>query len=238
MFSIGILLVVAYNWNVKQFFNNDFIIRCIGIVGTNILSFILIYKYLPQHQITQVFSLFGLALANHEFLWINFKKNSLCKDNQTLLYVFYYLSVVIGSVLLMINASDFSYTQIALCCTGISVIELYVLFAKRIRNNSEDTIKEWTNLNFLNSEFLVLNTLIFSFSCIQFEYISVVLAGFALLKFIGFEKLSEFKRFNKYQIHDPVFHVAGVAQDPTCLSKLPNNIEFHVTYNNTIAVKA
>lgn len=198
MFSIGILLIIAYNWNVKQFFNNDFIIRCIGIVGANLLSLVLIYKYLPQHQIVQIFSLFGLALANHEFLWINFKKNTLCKDNQPLLYVFYYLSVAIGSVLLIINASDFPYTQIALCCTGISVIELYVLFAKRIRNNSEDTIKEWTNLNFLNSEFLVLNALIFSFSCIQFEYISVVLAGFAILKFIGFEKLSEFKRFNKY----------------------------------------
>ena len=198
MFTLGLLVVIAFNWKVKIFYKNEFAIRSIGIIGGNALFLLLAYKYLPQHQIIQILSIFGIALANHEFLWITYKKNSLTSNNQTFLYVFYYFFVSIGSVLFLYHASNFSNTEIGMTCLAISAIQIYVLFAKRIRNQSEETLKEWTDLNLFNSEFLVFNTLLFGFSCLQIEYSSVYFAGLAIVSFFGFQKLEEFKRYNNY----------------------------------------
>ncbi|MBY0487397.1 MAG: DUF2339 domain-containing protein [Flavobacteriaceae bacterium] len=197
-FALGLVLVMALNWTIKYFYKNDFIIRFIGIVGINALLLILVYKYLPHYQIVQIFSLFGIALLNHEFLWITFKKNSLTTDNQTLLYFFYYFFTFIGSLLFLYHSFDFTNTEIGLTCLGISAAEIYVLFAKRIRNNSEEPPKEWAGFNLLNSELLLFNVVLFGFSCIQLEYLSVFFAGFAIVMFIAFQKLEEFKRFNNY----------------------------------------
>jgi uncharacterized membrane protein len=100
--------------------------------------------------------------------------------------------------LFLYHTPDFSTTEIGLTCLGISAIELYVLFAKRIRNNSEETNKEWTNFNLMNSELLLFNAVVFNFSCLQTEYVSVAFGLFAILAFIGFGKFVEFKRFNNY----------------------------------------
>jgi uncharacterized membrane protein len=158
----------------------------------------LVYKYLPHYQIIQIFSLFGIALCNHEFLWINHKRNSLTNDNQTLLYFFYFLFAIIGSVLFLYHSADFSTTEIGLTCIGISAIELYVLFAKRIRNHSEEITNEWNKFNLLNSELLLYNIVLFSFSCLQEEYIAVSFGIFSIITFVGFQKFIEFKRFNNY----------------------------------------
>ena len=198
IFAGGLFVVIVFNWMVKHFYKNDFIIRFFAIIGMNALMLLLIYKYLPQYEIIQIISLFGIALLNHEFLWINFKRNSLTTDNQTLLYFVYYLFIIIGSVLFLYHSSEFSNTEIGLTCLGISAVELYVLFAKRIREKSEETIQEWTNFNLLNSEFLVFNALLFGFSCLQLEYVPVYLGIFAILSFVGFQKFEELKRFNNY----------------------------------------
>ncbi|MEC4003060.1 hypothetical protein OX283_000180 [Flavobacterium sp. SUN052] len=197
-FALGILIVVAFNWTIKYFYKNDFIIRFIGIIGVNALLLLLVYKYLPHYQIVQIFSLFGIALLNHEFLWMNYKKNSLTTDNQTLLYIFYYFFAIVGSLLFLYHATDFTNPEIGLTCLGISAIEIYVLFAKKIRNNSEETASEWTNFNLVNSELLLFNVIVFGFSCIKIEYVSIYFAGFALLTFVAFQKLEEFKRYNIY----------------------------------------
>jgi len=198
VFAAGLTLLIAYNWTVTHFYKNDFIIRFIAIVGMNALLLLLVYKYLPQHQIIQIFSLFGIALLNHEFLWLNFKKNTLTSDNQTLLYVFIHFFTFIGSVLFLYHTSNFSTTEIGLTCLGITAVELYILFAKRLRNNSEDTIKEWTNFNLITGEFLLFNAFLFGFSCLQMEYLSVYFAIIALISFVGFQKFGEFKRYNTY----------------------------------------
>lgn len=198
VFAAGLVAVIILNWKLKHFYKTDFIIRFIGIIGMNALLLLLVYKYLPHYQIIQIFSVFGIGLLNHEFLWITHKKNSLTNDNQTLLYFFYYFFSIIGSLLLLYHTPDFSTTEIGLTCLGISAIELYVLFAKRIRNNSEETIKEWTNFNLMNSELLLFNIAVFGFSCLQTEYVSIIFGLFAVLSFIGFGKFMEFKRFNNY----------------------------------------
>ena len=197
-FALGILIVVAFNWSLKYFYKNDFVVRFIAIIGVNALLLLLVYKYLPDYQIIQIFSLFGIALLNHEFLWINFKKNSLTTDNQSLLYIFYYFFTIVGSLLFLYHVTDFSNPEIGLTCLGISAIEIYVLFAKKIRNNSEETASKWTNFNLLNSELLLFNVILFGFSCIQIEYVSIYFAVVALLTFIAFQKLKEFKRYNNY----------------------------------------
>ncbi len=198
MFAVGLFAVIVFNWMVKDFYKTDFIIRFLAIIGMNALLLLLVYKYLPHYQIIQIFSLFGIALCNHEFLWINHKRNSLTNDNQTLLYFFYYLFAVIGSVLFLYHSSDFSTTEIGLTCIGISAIELYVLFAKRIRNHSEEITNEWNKFNLLNSELLLYNIVLFSFSCLQEEYIAVSFGIFSIITFVGFQKFIEFKRFNNY----------------------------------------
>jgi hypothetical protein len=198
VFAGGLVTVIFFNWRIKQFFKNDFIIRLIGIIGMNALLFLLVYKYLPNYQIIQIFSLFGIGLINHEFLWINLKKNSLTTDNQTMLCFFYYFFSVIGSVFFLSHNADFSTIEIALVCLGISAIELYVLFAKQIKNNSELATKQWANFNLMNSELLLFNIIVFGFSCFQIEYVSLIFALFAVISFVGFQKLEEFKRFNNY----------------------------------------
>ena len=216
VFALGLIAVITYNWNVKEFYKNDFIIRFIGIIGANALLLMLVYKYLPHYQIIQIFSLFAIALVNHEFLWINFKKNSLTNENQTFLYLFYYFFTIIGSLLFLYHSPDFTNTEIGLTCLGISVVEIYVLFAKRIRNKSEDTIKEWTNFNLLNSELLLFNGVVFGFSCLQIEYTSVYFAAMAIVSFIGFQKFTELKRYNNYSflvLIGSIFLTVYVAMD-------------------------
>jgi uncharacterized membrane protein len=198
VFAVGLLAVISFNWMENYFYKNDFIIRFIGIIGVNALLLLLVCKYLPQHQIIQVFSLFGIALFNHEFLWLNFKKNSLTKGNQTFLYILYYFFIIVGSLLLLYRSKFLSSTEMGFICLGISAINIYVLFAKRFKNNSEETVEEWTNFNLLNSEFLVFNSLLFGFSCLQLEYVSICFGVLAIITFIGFQKFQEFKRFNNY----------------------------------------
>lgn len=198
IFAGGLFAVIVFNWIVKEFYKSDFIIRFIGIIGMNALLLLLVYKYLPHYQIVQIFSVFGIGLLNHEFLWINHKRNSLTNDNQTLLYFFYYFFTIIGSILFLYHTSNFSTTEIGLTCIGISGIELYVLFAKRIRNHSEEFTNEWNKFNLLNSELLLFNIIVCSFSCLQLEYVSVIFGLFASITFIGFGKFEELKRFNNY----------------------------------------
>jgi hypothetical protein len=198
IFGIGLFILIVFNWKVENFYKNNFIIRFIGIIGINALLLILVYKYLPHNQIIQIFSLFGIALLNHEFLWFNFKKNSLTTDNQSVLYIFYYFFAIVGSLLLLWRSSLHTNTEIGLTCLGISAVELYVLFANRIRNKSEEITTDWKNFNFLNSELLLFNTLLFGFSCLDIEYTSVFLSVLALLSGLGFQKFDEFKRFNNY----------------------------------------
>lgn len=197
-FFLGILIIVTFNWFVKYFYKKEFIIKFIGIVGTNALLLLLSYKYLQSHTVIQILSLFGIALLNHEFLWANFKRKILTADNQRVLYICYFFFAIIGSFLFVIHSKNLSNTEIGLTCLAIALIEIYVLFAKRIRNNSEDTIKEWTNYNLSNSELLLFTIALFGFSCIQIDYTPLYFVGFALLSFIGFQKFDEFKRFNNY----------------------------------------
>lgn len=197
-FAIGLLAVIAFNWNVKEFYKNDFIIRFIAIIGANALLLMLVYKYLPQYQIIQIFSLFGIALLNHEFLWINFKKNSLTNENQSLLYLFYYGFAIMGSLLFLYHTPNFTNTEIGLTCLGIAAIELYVLLAKRIHAKTDETIPTWGNFNLLNSELLLFNFVLFGLSCIQTECTAVYFGAMAVVTFFGFQKFNELKRFNNY----------------------------------------
>lgn len=197
-FSLGIVSIITFNWFTKYFYKNEFIIKFIGIFGINTLLLLLSYKYLQSEPVIQIFSLFGIALLNHEFLWINFKRKSLTADNQQALYLSYLLFAIIGSFLFLFKSHNLSKTEIGLICLGIAIIEIYVLFAKRIRNNSEETIKEWTNFNLINSELLLFTIALFGFSCIQIEYKSIYFIGFAIVSFTGFQKFKEFKRFLNY----------------------------------------
>jgi hypothetical protein len=234
IFAFGLLTVMVYNWNIKHFYKNDFIIRFIGIIGTNVLLLLLAYKYLPAQPILRIFSLFGIALLNHEFLWINYKKNSLTTNNQTILYYCYYLFTIIGSILFLNKTAHFTNTEIGLSCLGISIIELYVLFAKRIRNKSEHTIELWTHLNLFNSELVIFNLLVFGFSCLENQYMSVYLALSAIIFFIGFQKIKEFKRFNLYSF---LLLLGGVIMTILIASdnyNLKNNLLTYV--NQTVAI--
>ncbi|PJJ09365.1 putative membrane protein DUF2339 [Flavobacterium sp. 1] len=198
IFTLCFLSIVSFNWFVKYFYKNEFIIRFIGIVSVNALLLILSCKYLQSHPVAQIFSLFGIAVLNHEFLWLNFKKNNLTPDNQRVLYLFYYLFTIVGSLLLLYRSGNLTNTENGLTCLGISIIEIYVLFAKKIRNKSEETINEWTNYNLLNSELLLFTITLFGFSCIQMEYVSIYFIGFAILLFLAFQKFEEFKRYSNY----------------------------------------
>lgn len=216
VFALGLVAVITFNWNVKEFYKHDFIIRFIGIIGANSLLLLLVYKYLPHYQIIQIFSLFGIALLNHEFLWITFRKNSLTSENQTLLYLFYYCFAIIGSILFLYHSADFTNAEIGLTCLGISAIETYVLFAKRIHVITNESIPGWNNFSLLNSELLLFNSIVFGFSCLQTEYTAIYFGAMAVISFFGFQKFEEFKRYNNYSflvLMGSIFLTVYIAMD-------------------------
>jgi len=198
IYSFGLLAVIIYNWKRNLFIKNQFVIRFLAIIGTNALLLLLTYKHLSHYHVVQIFSLFGIALLNHEFLWTNFKKKNINTEHQTILYLFYFFFSIIGSLLFLKYSTSFSNTKIGLICLAISAIQIYVLFAKRIKNHSEETTKEWTNFNLINSEFIIFNALVFGFSCLQNNYLSVYFGVLALLTFIASQKFNEFKRYTTY----------------------------------------
>ncbi|QBZ96713.1 DUF2339 domain-containing protein [Flavobacterium sangjuense] len=197
-FALGLSVVIAFNWTEKQFYEDMVAIRFISIVGMNALLLFVSYKYLLDHEIVYTFTLLVFAILNHEFLWFNFKRKSLIADNQIMLYVAYFFFVITASILLLFNSPYLTNPEIGLSCLGISVVETYVLFAKRIKSKSDETIIGWGNFNLLNSEFLIFNALVFGFSCLQIEFTAIYLTAIAVLMFIGFQKLEEFKRYNNY----------------------------------------
>ena len=205
--TLSLLSVTVFNWITPRFYTNTFLIRFLSVLGINGLLLMLSYKYLSQLPILQVFSFFGIALLNHEFLWINFKRKKLDSDNQTLLYIFYFLFVAIGSISFLNYSFRLGNSEIGLTCLGISIIEAYVLFAQRLRKTSHEIIGGWKSFNLLNSEFILFNTLLFGFACLKIEYTTVYLFGLAIITFLGFKKFDEFKR---YYIYSFIIVVVGV----------------------------
>lgn len=205
--ALAFLFVSFFNWTVPRFYNNTFLIRFLSVLGINALLLTLSYKYLSQHHILQIFSLFGIALLNHEFLWITFKRKKLDNDNQTLLYIFYFLFIGIGSLLFVNYSFGLGNSEIGLTCLGITIIEGYVLFAKKLRNTANETIGGWKNFNLLNSEFILFNALLFGFACLKIEYTTVYLFALAIITFLGFKKFEEFKR---YYIYSFIIVVGGI----------------------------
>ncbi|WP_163407267.1 DUF2339 domain-containing protein [Flavobacterium ajazii] len=197
-FFLGIIAVITGNWFVKLFYNDDSIIKTIGIIGVNGLLVSLLYKYLASYTIIQILGWFGIALLNHEFLWIQFKRKTLRTDNQIVLYGFCLVFSIFGSALFAYNTRFLTHTEIGLTAVGLSIIEIYILFADKIRNKSNAVISGWGKLNRLNSEFILFNALVFGFSCIQMDYIPVYLGVLALVTFWVFQKIDRLKRYNIY----------------------------------------
>lgn len=206
-FAIGLFAVIGFNWSLKRFYNNVFIIPFLCILGSNAALVVLSFKYLSDYYLLYIFSLFGIALLNHEFLWFNFKKKYLVVENETLLYLFYYFLAFLGSFTLLWHSWKLTDIEIGLTCLGISMVEVYVLFAKRIKNKSADSsvseqakqsFANWNHFNLLNSELLLFNGLLFGFSCLQIEYSSVILSALTIITFAAFQKFTEFKRYNNY----------------------------------------
>lgn len=197
-FALGIISVITFNWFVKLLYEDDSTVKTIGIIGVNILLVSLLYKYFVLYYSIQIFGFFLIALLNHEFLWIQFKRNSLSVSNQTLLYGFCIVLSVVGSFLFLYNTQFLNNTEIGLIAVGLSIIEAYILFADKIRNKSNRIISGWENLSVLNSEFILFNALVFGFSCIQIDYIPVYLGGLALVTFWVFQKTEKIKRYNIY----------------------------------------
>jgi len=197
-FALGLTSVIAFNWTEKRFYNDEVFIRFISIIGMNTLLFFVSYKYVIEHEIAFIFTLLGFAIINHEFLWYNFKRKSLIVDNQIVLYFAYFIFAIGASVFFLFNCYNLTNLEIGVSCFALSVIEAYVLFAKRIKNKNQKIIVGWINFNILNSEFLIFNALLFGFSTLQIEFTTIYLAGIATIAFIGFQKLEEFKRFNNY----------------------------------------
>lgn len=198
VFALGIVSVITFNWFVKLLYTDDSTIKTIGIIGVNILLVSLLYKYFVLYYIIQIFGLFVIALLNHEFLWIQFKRNTLSVSNQILLYGFCIALSIFGSFLFLYNTQFLNNTEIGLIAIGLSVIETYILFADKIRNKSNVIISGWGNLSVLNSEFILFNALVFGFSCIEIDYIPVYLGALALLTFWVFQKTEKIKRYNIY----------------------------------------
>lgn len=198
VFALGIISVITFNWFVKLFYKDENIIKTIGIIGVNALLVLFSYKYLVAYDIVLIFGLFGGALLNHEFLWIQFKRKTLSGDNQILLYLFCLAFLIFGSGLFLYNTQFLNNTQIGLIAVGLSVIEMYILFADKIRNKANEEISGWKNFGTLNSEFILFNALVFGFSCIQIEYIPVYLGGLALVTFWLFQRTEKMKRYNIY----------------------------------------
>jgi hypothetical protein len=197
-FTLGLFAVIGFNWSLKRFYNTVFLIPFLCILGSNVTLIALSYKYLTDYTVFHVFSLFSIAILNHEFFWYNFKKKSLDVENENFLYFFYYFTVFLGSAILLWNASALTNIEIGLTCLGISLVEIYVLFAQRIKNKLKENIKDWNNLNLLNSELLLFNALLFGFSCLQTEYSSVFLSTLAIIAVITFQQFEEFKRYYHY----------------------------------------
>ncbi|MGC4040385.1 MAG: hypothetical protein QM710_06270 [Flavobacterium sp.] len=197
-FAMAMTIVIFYNWSEKRFYQDDFIIRFISIVGMNVLLSFMAYKYLSGHHTAFVFALLAIALLNHEFLWMCFKRKLLNEENQMTLFGFYYFFAIAASLSLLLNIYSLSTVETGLACLGISVVEIYVLTAKRFRSPSDETITGWTNFHFLNSELLVFNALVFGFSCLQIEFAAIYFALTAVIALIAFEKLPEFKRYSIY----------------------------------------
>lgn len=217
VFALGLFAVVGFNWSLKRFYNNVFLIPFLCILGSNAVLVVLSFKYLSDYYLLHIFSLFGIALLNHEFLWFNFKKKYLVVENETLLYLFYYFLAFLGSFTLLWHSWKLTNTEIGLTCLGISIVEVYVLFAKRIKNKSADssvseqakqTLTNWNHFNLLNSELLLFNSLLFGFCCLQIEYSSVLLSVLAIISFLSFQKFIEFKRYNNYAF---ILMIVGVA---------------------------
>jgi len=197
-FVLGLFAVIGFNWTQKSFYNNIFIIPVLCILGCNAALVVLSFKYLSNNYILHIFSLFGIALLNYEFLWYNFKKKHLTAENETLLYVLYYFLVFLGTFVLSWQSSKLSNIEIGLTCLVISVVETYVLFGKIIKNKSAQTLAIWNNFNLFNSELLLFNALFFGSTCLQIEYSSLLLSFLAIITFILFQKFAEFKRYGKY----------------------------------------
>ncbi|MEL1252283.1 hypothetical protein AAEO57_00740 [Flavobacterium sp. DGU38] len=198
VFSLGIIAAITSNWFVKLLYNDDSVVKTIGIIGINGLLVSLLYKYLAPYTIIQIFGWFGIVLLNHEFLWIQFKRKTLRTENQILLYGFCLAFSIFGSALFAYNTRFLTYTEIGLIAVGLSIIEIYFLFADKIKNKSNAVISGWGNFSILNSEFIVFNALVFGFACIQMDYIPVYLGGLALLTFWVFQKIERLKRYNIY----------------------------------------
>ncbi len=198
LYALGIVSVITFNWFVKVFYADDRIIKTIGIIGVNVLSVLLLYKYADGYAIIQIFGWFGIALLNHEFLWIQFKRKSLSTDNQVLLYLFCLALSIFGSFFFLYQTQFLSNAEIGLIAVGLSVIETYILFADKIRNKTDEVISGWGNFHTLNSEFILFNALVFGFTCIQIDYIPVYLGGLAVITFWIFQKVDKMKRYNIY----------------------------------------
>lgn len=198
LFALGIIAVITLNWLVKSFYKDDSIVKTIGIIGVNALLVSTEYKYLTSATIIQIFGLFAIALLNHEFLWIQFKQKRLSVGNQILLYGFCLAFSVFGSLLFVYNTRFLNNTEIGLTAVGISLIEVYIFFAAKIRNKSNEIISGWKNFHILNSDFILFNALVFGFSCIEINYIPVYLGVLALITFWIFQKTENIKRYNIY----------------------------------------
>jgi hypothetical protein len=198
VFAIGIVSVITFNWFVKLLYTDDSTIKMIGIVGINVLLVSLLYKYFALYYIIQIFGFFVIALLNHEFLWIQFKRKTLSISNQIMLYGFCLVFSIFGSFLFLYNTQFLNNTEIGLIAVGLSIIETYILFADKIRNKSNAIVSGWGNLSVINSEFILFNALVFGFSCIETDYIPVYLGALALLTFWVFQKTDKIKRYNTY----------------------------------------
>ncbi|WP_141248433.1 hypothetical protein [Flavobacterium sp. ACN6] len=196
--ALGIVSVISFNWFTKLFYTDENIIKTIGIIGINALLVSLSFKYLASYNIPQIFGWFGIALLNHEFLWIQFKRKTLTTDNQILLYLFCLAFSIFGSFAFLYNAQFLSNPEIGLIAVGLSVIETYFLFADKIRNKSNEVISGWRNFDTLHSEFILFNALVFGFSCIQIDYMPVYLESLALIVFFIFQRIQKIKRCNIY----------------------------------------
>lgn len=196
--ATGFLFIIIFNWKVKDFFTDDSFVKTIAIISVNALLLLLSYKYLSTNHIIQIFSWFAITLLNHEFLWINFKRKTLSTHNQVLLSCFCIAFSIIGSFIFLRNTPFLTTVEIGLIAVAISVIEIYLLFSYKIKNKENLPILGWENLNGLNSEFILFNALVFGFTCIQIEYITIYLSGLAIITFVIFEKFEIIKRYNIY----------------------------------------
>lgn len=197
-YALGIIAVIIANWFVKEFYTDKSIIKTISIVGANALLVSLSYKYLFLGNIVQILPWIAIALLNHEFLWLQFKRKTLSSDNQILLYLFCAVFLIFGNALFLYNTQFLNTIEIGLIALGLSAVEVYILFADKIRNKSNEVISGWGSFHTLNCELILFNALIFGFSCIELTYIPIYLGGLAILIFWIFQKIEKFERYNIY----------------------------------------